>query len=261
MAVAATPLARRTTSRPVRKLHPDDPSPQRRSRRGKQEETWDATVRSSAAAGRDGAGCGRYDRPVYGPRGAAGPGGRGTGGWGEFPESRRDFPRGRSFGGRSAAMDRGWDAGEPWGGESAADRLRAADIMTANPEAVTPDTSLSEVAALMRELDVGDHPRGGRRGRLPPQGRHHRPRHHRPRRRGGPGHEEDEGVRVHDLRGADRPRERPRARCLHGHEARAGAPRAGGGRRRGGSSASSPRPIWRWGTPASTCSARRRWRR
>lgn len=36
-----------------------------------------------------------------------------------------------------------------------ADSIRAADIMTANPEAVTPETSLAQAARRMRDLDVG----------------------------------------------------------------------------------------------------------
>jgi len=49
-----------------------------------------------------------------------------------------------------------WRTGEPWGrGRSAADELCACDIMTENPEAVTPDATLAEVARRMRDLDVG----------------------------------------------------------------------------------------------------------
>jgi CBS domain-containing protein len=46
----------------------------------------------------------------------------------------------------------GWD-----GGHSSADvdRIRAADIMTPNPEALTPDTPVAEIARRMRDLDVG----------------------------------------------------------------------------------------------------------
>lgn len=61
-----------------------------------------------------------------------------------------DFPHEQGFGGRPAAARRdarpvhstGWS-------------LRARDIMTGNPEAVTPDTTLQEVARRMRDLDVG----------------------------------------------------------------------------------------------------------
>ena len=38
---------------------------------------------------------------------------------------------------------------------SGVDSVRVADIMTRNPEAVTPDTSVAEVARRMRDLDVG----------------------------------------------------------------------------------------------------------
>lgn len=72
----------------------------------------------------------RYDRMMRGP------GGRGDGGF-------RGLPPGR------------WEAGQPWGGEGAVDRVQAADIMTRNPEAVTPATTLVDVARRMRDLDVG----------------------------------------------------------------------------------------------------------
>jgi CBS domain-containing protein len=78
-------------------------------------------------------------------------------------------PRGGAYGGR------GWDSGytgrdtsEGWdesrggnrnrltqGGQSDHLRTRAAEIMTENPHAVTPDATLSEVAQKMRDLDVG----------------------------------------------------------------------------------------------------------
>jgi CBS domain-containing protein len=47
----------------------------------------------------------------------------------------------------------GWGGG--MAGEGSAQRTRAGDLMTANPEAVTPDTPLMEVARRMRDLDVG----------------------------------------------------------------------------------------------------------
>lgn len=45
-----------------------------------------------------------------------------------------------------------WRSGRQSGGAS---RARASEIMTENPEAVTPDVSISEVAARMKELNVG----------------------------------------------------------------------------------------------------------
>lgn len=41
------------------------------------------------------------------------------------------------------------------GGSTQRSRSRASEIMTENPEAVTPETSLADVAKRMRELDVG----------------------------------------------------------------------------------------------------------
>ncbi len=72
-------------------------------------------------------------------------------GWGGREYGRRDSayspgwedaPRGRS----------GWDRmGDSWAGRS----IRALDIMTGNPRVVTPDESITEVARMMRDLDVG----------------------------------------------------------------------------------------------------------
>jgi CBS domain-containing protein len=67
-----------------------------------------------------------------------------------------------SFGGGRAA-GRGWGGGTAGyggfqssrGGRSDADRIRAREIMTDNPECVTPDTSVAEVARKMRDLNVG----------------------------------------------------------------------------------------------------------
>src|SRR5690606_2175324 len=75
---------------------------------------------------RGGGEMGRYDRFRYGPGGP---------GW-------------------------GGDRGVRWGGGgrgryAPSETIQAADIMTPNPEAVTPDTPLSEVAGRMRDLDVG----------------------------------------------------------------------------------------------------------
>jgi CBS domain-containing protein len=83
----------------------------------------------------------------------------------------RGYDRGRDFG------PRGWQGGyygeargswapryEGYGypaagaasrGRGVEGDVRAADLMTANPEAVTPDTPLMEVAKRMRDLDVG----------------------------------------------------------------------------------------------------------
>jgi CBS domain-containing protein len=47
---------------------------------------------------------------------------------------------------------RGWDSGS---GEEQVRQMRAADLMTENPQVVTPDATLAEVAKLMKELDVG----------------------------------------------------------------------------------------------------------
>ena len=56
----------------------------------------------------------------------------------------------QSFGG---GMNRGWAQGGQGGMDVT--RMRAVDVMTENPESVTPDTSLADAARKMRDLDVG----------------------------------------------------------------------------------------------------------
>lgn len=54
--------------------------------------------------------------------------------------------------------DRSWASSNFGGSTQGADelrRMRAADVMTDNPECVTPDTSLADAARKMRDLDVG----------------------------------------------------------------------------------------------------------
>lgn len=50
--------------------------------------------------------------------------------------------------------DRGYGQGQQ-GRSSDADRVRASQIMTEDPETVTPDTKVADVAKKMRDLDVG----------------------------------------------------------------------------------------------------------
>jgi len=72
-------------------------------------------------------------------------------GWGEHEE--HDYGRGfRSYPGRHVEA-----GGRSWRGwrTEAGERLRAADIMTENPEVVTPDTPIADVARKMKELNVG----------------------------------------------------------------------------------------------------------
>ncbi len=86
---------------------------------------------------------GRYD-------GDYGPYDRGPG-WGAQDYDRRDF--GYSPGWEDSLRARPtWSRmNDSWTGPS----IRALDIMTGNPRVVTPDASITEVARLMRELDVG----------------------------------------------------------------------------------------------------------
>lgn len=55
---------------------------------------------------------------------------------------------GNDFGGREMG-------GRPRGGDDGLSRMRAAEIMTENPETVTPDATLADAARKMRDLDVG----------------------------------------------------------------------------------------------------------
>ncbi|HEX5724032.1 MAG TPA: CBS domain-containing protein [Longimicrobiaceae bacterium] len=96
-------------------------------------------------------GQGWYDEEYLGHTGAEGMVfERGPGGGRSRARAEPPVRRGRYASGWTSAY------GSAPGGElSDADRIRAAEIMTANPEAVTPDTSLGEAARLMRDLDVG----------------------------------------------------------------------------------------------------------
>jgi CBS domain-containing protein len=72
---------------------------------------------------------------------------------------------GRAFGGSFGTESRGGVGGGAGGGfdiersqrarQSDADRVRARDVMTDDPECVTPDATVAEVAKKMRELNVG----------------------------------------------------------------------------------------------------------
>ena len=84
----------------------------------------------------------------------------GRGGWGfEAYDAGMRFapPHGWGYGGpprrqRVGIGAGGWDSGHS---TADVDRIRAADIMTPNPEALTPDTPVAEIARRMRDLDVG----------------------------------------------------------------------------------------------------------
>jgi CBS domain-containing protein len=100
--------------------------------------------------------------------------------WGGGMDYDRDFgggPRGGRYGGRQGQEwgnddlggggfggGYGGSYGGSYGGgygrdfqdrERGEERVRASDIMTENPETVTPDTPIAEVARRMRDLDVG----------------------------------------------------------------------------------------------------------
>jgi CBS domain-containing protein len=90
----------------------------------------------------------RDDRSGGNFRGLSGGGGQGRGrtGYGG------DFGGGRGFDVGPGA-GRGGSFGS--GGAGDADRVRARDIMTTEPEFVTPDATVADVARKMRDLDVG----------------------------------------------------------------------------------------------------------
>lgn len=86
-----------------------------------------------------------YDRSFGGARGAWGYPGSGASARGEEIGYRMGGRRGRGQTRYGGDFGRG----------SGADMVRAADIMTRNPEAVTPDTPIADVARRMRDLDTG----------------------------------------------------------------------------------------------------------
>jgi len=68
------------------------------------------------------------------------------------------YEGGMGMGSDWGARDTGFGGGTGRGGGSQQDetrRMRAVDIMTENPECVTPDSTLAEAAMKMRDLDVG----------------------------------------------------------------------------------------------------------
>lgn len=71
-------------------------------------------------------------------------GGGYQGGYGGYTE----FLDERGYGG-------GWGRQRARGTQARQDRVRASEIMTENPEALTPDATLAEAARKMRDLDVG----------------------------------------------------------------------------------------------------------
>jgi CBS domain-containing protein len=74
-------------------------------------------------------------------------GGHGGGGYGGGYSGYDEFSEGSGYGGGRGQM-RG-------GREEDAGRLRAAELMTENPETVTPETTLIEAAQKMRDMNVG----------------------------------------------------------------------------------------------------------
>lgn len=75
------------------------------------------------------------------------------GGWGGGYMESAAGGQLQGYGG--TGVDRDWRTGRHMGGGPAVERVRASHIMTRHPETVTPDTPLSDVAARMRDLDVG----------------------------------------------------------------------------------------------------------
>lgn len=115
-----------------------------------------------------------YDRGFQGPWGFEGGARGGQGGWegerggygGQRGYGSESGYRG-GYGGRNAeggwsnresGYEQGWGSqGGGWGAgrQGGPGRSRASEIMTENPETVTADTTIKEVARKMRDLDVG----------------------------------------------------------------------------------------------------------
>lgn len=108
-----------------------------------------------ARYGRDFGGSGNRGRiPVYG-QGGAPDRGLGFGRGGEYGTDN-GWVTGTGPGGGKLRGGQAGGSGQARGGErGGSGQERARDIMTENPEAVTPATTLGEVARRMAELDVG----------------------------------------------------------------------------------------------------------
>ncbi len=110
------------------------------------------------SSGRGGMQRGGYGQQGGGrPGGMSGGGGMGGQGFGGGP-GRGGYGGGRGgygpFGGQQEYGGYGQQGGSGQGGDELR-RMRAADIMTENPEVVTPDATLADAARKMRDLDVG----------------------------------------------------------------------------------------------------------
>ena len=99
---------------------------------------------------------GRYGGEYGGPRDRGGRGGRG---FDAYDEAMRFAGPSQAWGyagpARRPARGMGRDGWASGHSSADVDHIRAADIMTPNPEALTPDTSVAEIARRMRDLDVG----------------------------------------------------------------------------------------------------------
>jgi CBS domain-containing protein len=78
--------------------------------------------------------------------GGAGYGGAGYGG---------GYGGGGYGGGYGEEQQGGASGGGQWGGEDYSSRVRASEIMTENPETLTPNATLADAARKMRDLNVG----------------------------------------------------------------------------------------------------------
>jgi CBS domain-containing protein len=90
----------------------------------------------------------------------------GMGGYGAFQGGSFGYGGGYEMG-RQGGMERGYEddfdgrerggrqGGQPRFGDGEMSRMRAAEIMTENPETLTPDATLADAARKMRDLDVG----------------------------------------------------------------------------------------------------------
>jgi len=104
--------------------------------------------------GGEGGGWSQGGRPSRGePYGAGGYGGArdyGTGAGGGY-----ETGMGSDWGARDTGLGGGTGRGRGSQQQDETRRLRAVDIMTENPECVTPDSSLADAAIKMRDLNVG----------------------------------------------------------------------------------------------------------
>jgi CBS domain-containing protein len=103
--------------------------------------------------GQRGGGYSGFGGGGYGATGGYGGGGYGGGGYGGYGGGSGYGSHGG--GGYGGGYEEDWSGGRGGRTSEESTRLRASDIMTENPETVTPEATLAQAAQKMRDLNVG----------------------------------------------------------------------------------------------------------